>query len=225
MRGKRDLHIKVKTAKGRKLSSTRWLERQLNDPFVKLAREEGFKSRAAYKLIHLDDKFRFLQPGKVILDLGSAPGGWSQVAAQRTNSENLTKNNDVGTVIALDINDMDAIPGVVFIKTDIFSFNLDKLDLPQKRVDVILSDMAAPSTGHKQTDHLRIISLCEEAFGIARECLVQGGVFVSKVLEGGAGSELQKELKANFSTVKTVKPDASRKDSSEKYIVALGYRG
>lgn len=225
MRGKRDLHIKVKTAKGRKLSSTRWLERQLNDPFVKLAREEGFKSRAAYKLIHLDDKFRFLQPGKVILDLGSAPGGWSQVAAQRTNSENLTKNNDVGTVIALDINDMDAIPGVVFIKTDIFSFNLDKLDLPQKRVDVILSDMAAPSTGHKQTDHLRIISLCEEAFGIARECLVQGGVFVSKVLEGGAGPELQKELKANFSTVKTVKPDASRKDSSEKYIVALGYRG
>ncbi|MDE2675188.1 MAG: RlmE family RNA methyltransferase [Paracoccaceae bacterium] len=225
MRGKRDLHIKVKTAKGRKLSSTRWLERQLNDPFVKLAREEGFKSRAAYKLIHLDDKFRFLQPGKVILDLGSAPGGWSQVAAQRTNSENLTKNNDVGTVIALDINDMDAIPGVVFIKTDIFSFNLDKLDLPQKRVDVILSDMAAPSIGHKQTDHLRIISLCEEAFGIARECLVQGGVFVSKVLEGGAGSELQKELKANFSTVKTVKPDASRKDSSEKYIVALGYRG
>ena len=225
MRGKRDLHIKVKTAKGRKLSSTRWLERQLNDPFVKLAREEGFKSRAAYKLIHLDDKFRFLQPGKVILDLGSAPGGWSQVAAQRTNSENLNKNNDVGTVIALDINDMDAIPGVVFIKTDIFSFNLDKLELPKKRVDVVLSDMAAPSTGHKQTDHLRIISLCEEAFGIARECLTQGGVFVSKVLEGGAGSELQKELKANFSTVKTVKPDASRKDSSEKYIVALGYRG
>ncbi|MDE2758904.1 MAG: RlmE family RNA methyltransferase [Rhodobacteraceae bacterium] len=225
MRGKRDLHIKVKTAKGRKLSSTRWLERQLNDPFVKLAREEGFKSRAAYKLIQLDDKFSFLQPGKVILDLGSAPGGWSQVAAQRTNSENLNKNNDVGTVIALDINDMDAIPGVVFIKTDIFSFNLDKLELPQKRVDVVLSDMAAPSTGHKQTDHLRIISLCEEAFGIARECLTQGGVFVSKVLEGGAGSELQKELKANFSTVKTVKPDASRKDSSEKYIVALGYRG
>ena len=225
MRGKRDLHIKVKTAKGRKLSSTRWLERQLNDPFVKLAREEGFKSRAAYKLIQLDDKFSFLQPGKVILDLGSAPGGWSQVAAQRTNSENLNKNNDVGTVIALDINDMDAIPGVVFIKTDIFSFNLDKLELPKKRVDVVLSDMAAPSTGHKQTDHLRIISLCEEAFGIARECLTQGGVFVSKVLEGGAGSELQKELKANFSTVKTVKPDASRKDSSEKYIVALGYRG
>jgi len=225
MRGKRDLHIKVKTAKGRKLSSTRWLERQLNDPFVKLAREEGFKSRAAYKLIQLDDKFSFLQPGKVILDLGSAPGGWSQVAAQRTNSENLNKNNDVGTVIALDINDMDAIPGVVFIKTDIFSFNLDKLELPQKRVDVVLSDMATPSTGHKQTDHLRIISLCEEAFGIARECLSQGGVFVSKVLEGGAGSELQKELKANFSTVKTVKPDASRKDSSEKYIVALGYRG
>lgn len=225
MRGKRDLHIKVKTAKGRKLSSTRWLERQLNDPFVKLAREEGFKSRAAYKLIQLDDKFSFLQPGKVILDLGSAPGGWSQVAAKRTNSENLNKDNDVGTVIALDINDMDAIPGVVFIKTDIFSFNLDKLELPQKRVDVVLSDMAAPSTGHKQTDHLRIISLCEEAFGIARECLTQEGVFVSKVLEGGAGSELQKELKANFSTVKTVKPDASRKDSSEKYIVALGYRG
>lgn len=225
MRGKRDLHIKVKTAKGRKLSSTRWLERQLNDPFVKLARDEGFKSRAAYKLIQLDDKFSFLQPGKVILDLGSAPGGWSQVAAKRTNSENLDKNNKVGTVIALDINDMDAIPGVVFIKTDIFSFNLDKLELPQNRVDVVLSDMAAPSTGHKQTDHLRIISLCEEAFGIARECLTQGGVFVSKVLEGGAGSELQKELKANYSTVKTVKPDASRKDSSEKYIVALGYRG
>ena len=225
MRGKRDLHIKVKTAKGRKLSSTRWLERQLNDPFVKLAREEGFKSRAAYKLIQLDDKFSFLHPGKVILDLGSAPGGWSQVAAQRTNSENLNKNNDVGTVIALDINDMDTIPGVVFVKTDIFSFDLDKLDLPQKRVDVVLSDMAAPSTGHKQTDHLRIISLCEEAYGIARECLAQGGAFVSKVLEGGAGSELQKELKANFSTVKTVKPDASRKDSSEKYIVALGYRG
>ena len=225
MHGKRDLHIKVKTAKGRKLSSTRWLERQLNDPFVKLAREEGFKSRAAYKLIQLDDKFSFLQPGKVILDLGSAPGGWSQVAAQRTNSENLIKNNDVGTVIALDINDMDAIPGVVFVKTDIFSFDLDKLELPQKRIDVVMSDMAAPSTGHKQTDHLRIISLCEEAFEIARECLTQGGVFVSKVLEGGAGSELQKELKANFSTVKTVKPNASRKDSSEKYIVALGYRG
>ncbi len=225
MRGQRDLHIKVKTAKGRKLSSTRWLARQLNDPYVKLAREEGLKSRAAYKLSQLDDKFRFLQPGKIILDLGSVPGGWSQIAASRTNSNKLDLKQKVGRVIALDINEMDPIPGVDFIQADILSLDMENLELPQTKFDVVLSDMAAPSTGHKQTDHLRIISLCEMAFEIARECLTQEGVFVSKVLEGGAGSELQRELKSNFSTVKTVKPSASRKDSSEKYIVALGFRG
>ncbi len=224
MRGQRELHIKVKTAKGRKLSSTRWLERQLNDPYVKLAKEEGLKSRAAYKLLQLDDRFNFLQPGKVILDLGSAPGGWSQVAATRTNSDNLDPKQKAGRVLALDINEMDPLPGVDFIQADILSFELEKLDLQQKKVDVVMSDMAAPSTGHKKTDHLRIITLCEVALEIATDYLAPEGVFVSKVLEGGAGSELQNELKSKFSSVKTVKPDASRKDSSEKYIVAMGFR-
>ena len=225
MRGQRELHTRVKTAKGRKLSSTRWLKRQLNDPYVKLAKQEGFKSRAAYKLMQLDDKFRFLLPGKIVLDLGSAPGGWSQVAASRTNSDKHQPNSEMGRVIAVDLTEMDPLQGVMFIQADIHSLELSKIDLEQGKADVILSDMAAPSTGHKQTDHLRIITLCEVALNIAKESLMPEGVLVAKVLEGGAGSDLQKELKANFTTVKTVKPEASRKDSSEKYIVALGFRG
>ena len=225
MRGHRDLHIKVKTAKGRKLSSTRWLERQLNDPYVKMAKETGLKSRSAYKLIQLDERFYFLEPGKFVLDLGSAPGGWSQIAAIRTNSARQEMKQKVGKVIAVDINEMDPLPGVDFIQADILSLDVTNLGLQHRGLDVVLSDMAAPSTGHKKTDHLRIITLCEVAFEIAKEFLALDGVFVSKVLEGGAGAELQKELNANFSTVKTVKPKASRKDSSEKYIVAQGFRG
>lgn len=221
----REIYIKLNTAKGRKLSSTRWLMRQLNDPYVKMAKEQGLKSRAAYKLIQLDNKFRFLQPGKVVLDLGSTPGGWSQIAASRTNADELKPNLKVGQVIALDINEMDPIPGVDFIQADLLSLDAYNLDLQREKVDVVMSDMAAPSTGHKKTDHLRIITLCEVAFEIALEYLVQDGVFVSKVLEGGAGSDLQKELKSKFTTVKTVKPKASRSDSSEKYLVALGFRG
>ena len=222
----RKLKVKVKTAKGRKLSSTRWLERQLNDPYVQEARNRGLRSRSAFKILEIDDKYKFLKPGKRVLDLGCAPGGWSQVAADRTNSNGSKQNKKQGFVLGLDLRQVEPIIGV---RLEVLDF-LDH-DAAAKvrtwladKVDVVMSDMAPDSSGHKKTDHLKIINLCEEAAYFAFEVLNQGGIFVGKVLAGGAESGLQKILKTNFEIVANFKPFSSRKDSSEKFVVAKGFR-
>lgn len=219
--GGRELKVRVKTAKKRSLSSTLWLQRQLNDPYVARAKRDGYRSRAAYKLIEIDDKFRFLKAGGRIVDLGAAPGGWSQIAAKRVGAQDRK-----GRVVAIDILDMGAIPGVDFILLDFLDPNApdllkDKLGGP---ADVVLSDMAANATGHRKTDHLKIMGLVEAAAEFAKEILSPGGAFVSKVLQGGAENELLAALKRDFQTVKHVKPAASRSDSSELYLVATGFR-
>jgi 23S rRNA (uridine2552-2'-O)-methyltransferase len=225
-RGARDLTVKVKTAKGRTTSSTRWLERQLNDPYVKRAKAEGYRGRAAFKLIELDDRFRFLQPGARVVDLGSAPGGWAQVAVPRVNALGERKGAR-GRVLGLDLQEVDPVPGAEIHVLDFLADDADAqvkawLDGP---ADVVMSDMAASASGHKQTDHLRIIALCEAAAELAFDVLAPGGAFVAKVLAGGAEGELQTRLKRAFREVHNVKPPASRADSSEKFVVALGFRG
>ena len=226
-RGERDLRIKVKTARGRKLSSTRWLERQLNDPYVARAKREGYRGRAAYKIMDLDDKYGFLKPGARVVDLGCAPGGWSQVAATRVNALGTQTGHQRGRVIGVDQQNVAPIPGVELYVLD---FMADGADTRVKHwlngpADVVLSDMASPASGHKQTDHLRIIALCEAAATFAFDVLEQGGAFVAKVLAGGAEGSLQTLLKQRFQKVVNVKPPASRADSSEKFVVAMGYRG
>ncbi len=226
-RGQRDLKVKVKSARGRKLSSTRWLERQLNDPYVKRAKADGLRGRAAYKILELDDKFRFLKLGARVVDLGCAPGGWCQIAVQRTNALGTKAGKPTGRVIGIDLQEVEPIPGADLHQLDFLAEGADdkvKAWLDGK-ADVVMSDMAAASSGHKQTDHLRIIALCEAAAQLAFEVLEEGGTFVAKVLAGGAEGELQKELKARFDKVANVKPPASRSDSSEKYVVATGFRG
>ena len=214
----RALKVRVKTAKKRSLSSTLWLERQLNDPYVARARREGWRSRAAFKLAEIDDKHHFLKQGARVLDLGAAPGGWCQVAARRVGER--------GRVVAIDILDMDAIPGVDFVKLDF----LDP-DAPERlkamlggQADVVLSDMAANATGHRRTDHLKIVALVEAAAAFAAEVLKPGGAILAKVLQGGTETELLAELKRNFASVKHVKPAASRADSAELYVLATGFR-
>ena len=226
-RGARDLKVKVRTARGRKLSSTRWLERQLNDPYVRRAKDEGYRGRAAFKILELDDRFGFLVPGARVVDLGCAPGGWSQVAAQRVNALGQMPGKPQGRVIGLDLQEVDAIPGV---ELHVLDFLEDGADDKVKAwlggpADVVMSDMAAASSGHKQTDHLRIIALCEAAAELAYDVLAEGGTFVAKVLAGGAESGLQTTLKQRFDKVANVKPPASRSDSSEKFVVATGFRG
>lgn len=226
-RGQRDLTVKVKTAKGRKLSSTRWLQRQLNDPYVKRAQAEGYRGRAAYKIMELDDKFGFLKPGALVVDLGCAPGGWCQVAVPRVNALGEKNGLPKGRIIGVDLQEVEPIPGCEIHQLD---FMEDSADDKVKawlggQADVVMSDMAAASSGHKQTDHLRIIALCEAAAYLAFDVLEQGGTFVSKVLAGGAEGELQKLLKQRFTKVANVKPPASRADSSEKFVVATGFRG
>jgi 23S rRNA (uridine2552-2'-O)-methyltransferase len=226
-RGRRDLHVKVKTAKGRKLSSTLWLKRQLNDPYVARANKEGLRGRAAYKILELDDKFRFLVPGARVVDLGCAPGGWLQVAVPRINSLGTRTSKNVGRLIGIDLQEVEPVPGA---EIHVLDFMEDDADLKVKemldgRADVVMSDMAASSSGHKQTDHLRIMALCEAAAYFAFDVLADGGTFVAKVLAGGAEGELQKVLKQNFDKVTHVKPPASRKDSSEKFVIATGFRG
>lgn len=226
-RGQRDLKIKVKTARGRKLSSTRWLQRQLNDPYVKRAQSEGYRGRAAFKIIELDDKFRFLVPGARVVDLGCAPGGWCQVAVKRTNALGENKGQAQGRVIGVDIQEVEPIAGVELYQLD---FMQDDADVQVTKwlngaADVVMSDMAAASSGHKQTDHLRIMALCEAAAYFAFDVLQEGGTFVAKVLAGGAEGDLQKLLKQKFTKVANVKPPSSRSDSSEKFVVATGYRG
>ena len=226
-RGQRDLRVKVKTARGRKLSSTLWLERQLNDPYVKRARVEGYRGRAAFKILELDDKFRFLVPGARVVDLGCAPGGWCQVAVRRVNALGEKQGKAVGRVLGIDLQDIEPISGA---ETHQLDFMEDDADEKVKewlggRADVVMSDMAAASSGHKQTDHLRIIALCEAAAHFAFDVLEPGGTFVAKVLAGGAESELQALLKQKFKKVVHVKPPASRSDSSEKFVIATGFRG
>jgi len=226
-RGQRDLHVKVKTARGRKLSSTRWLERQLNDPYVARARAEGYRGRAAYKILELDDRFRFLVPGARVVDLGCAPGGWCQVAVPRVNALGEKAGKPRGRVIGVDLQAVDPIAGAELHELD---FMEDGADARVKawldgRADVVMSDMAASSSGHKQTDHLRIVALCETAADFAFDVLEKGGTFVAKVLAGGAETGLQTLLKQRFEKVANVKPPASRADSSEKFVVATGFRG
>lgn len=226
-RGQRDLSVRVKTARGRTASSTRWLQRQLNDPYVKRAQAEGYRGRAAYKIMELDDKFRFLVPGARVVDLGCAPGGWVQVAVPRINALGDKGGKAVGTILGIDLQEMESIAGATLHQLDFMAEGADEqvkewLDGP---ADVVMSDMAASSSGHKQTDHLRIISLCETAAYFAFDVLAVGGTFVSKVLAGGAEGDLQKLLKQRFTKVHNVKPPASRSDSSEKFVVATGFRG
>ncbi len=217
--------VRVRTARGRRTSSTRWLDRQLNDPFVKLANREGYRSRSAYKLLELNDRFRFLKHGTTAIDLGSAPGGWSQIAAVAVGAA-ASRSPPGGRVVACDLSPMDPIDGVEFLALDMHdpAATARLLACAGGPVDVVLSDMAAPATGHAGTDHLRIIALCELALELARACLVPGGTLVTKVLEGGAGNALQAEIRQAFQKVRTVKPSASRKESSEKYLVAMGFR-
>jgi 23S rRNA (uridine2552-2'-O)-methyltransferase len=218
-RGARDLKVRVKTAKKRSLSSTFWLERQLNDPYVARAKREGYRSRAAFKLTEIDDKHRFLKPGARVADLGAAPGGWSQVAKRRVGEK--------GKVVGIDILAMDDIPGVTFTVLDFLDPNApDAL----KRMlggpaDVVLSDMAANATGHRQTDHLKIMALVEAAAEFAVEVLAPGGAFLAKVIQGGTEGALLAMLKRDFASVKHVKPAASRADSAELYVLATGFRG
>ena len=226
-RGQRDLRVKVKTARGRKLSSTLWLERQLNDPYVKRAQADGYRGRAAYKILELDDKFRFLVPGVRVVDLGCAPGGWCQVAVKRINALGTRQGKRVGTILGVDLQEVESIPGAEMHVLDFMEDDADAkvkawLDGP---ADVVMSDMAAAASGHKQTDHLRIIALCEAAAYFAFDVLTPGGTFVAKVLAGGAEGELQALLKKKFTKVINMKPPASRSNSSEKFVVATGFRG
>ncbi len=215
----RRLRVKVKTAKGRKISSTRWLDRQLNDPYVANARAMGYRSRSAFKLIELDDKYRFLKKGAKVLDLGAAPGGWSQVSRKRIGPS--------GVVVAADIVEMEPLADVVALQLDALapdaqSTIVKALDGP---ADVVLTDMAAPTTGHRQTDHIRTVALFEAALESAEEVLKPGGVFVGKLFQGGAAPELLARLRKAFREVKHVKPPASRASSVELYLVARGFRG
>lgn len=226
-RGQRELRVRVKTAKGRKLSSTLWLERQLNDPYVLRAKKEGYRGRAAYKILELDDKFRFLVPGARVVDLGCAPGGWCQVAVRRVNALGDKSGKRRGTVLGVDLQEVEPIAGADIHQLDFLSEGADaqvKAWLGG-RADVVMSDMAAAASGHKGTDHLRIIALCDAAAHFAFDVLEEGGTFVAKVLAGGAENELQTILKRSFTKVHNIKPPASRSDSSEKFVIALGFRG
>ncbi len=220
-KGGRGITTRVKTAKGRRSSSTRWLRRQLNDPYVRQARARGYPSRAAFKLIELDDKFHFLKAGQKIVDLGAAPGGWSQVAIERCGA------NDKALVVAIDKTPMEPRPGVTVIAADFMEDDTPGLirDALGGPADVVLSDMASPATGHKGTDHLRIMALAEAALDFAETILRPGGVFIAKVFQGGSEGELLDAMKRRFRTVKHAKPPASRAESAEVYVVAQGFRG
>ncbi len=221
--GQRLLHVRVKTAGKRSTSSARWLERQLNDPYVVAAKQGGLRSRAAFKLQEIDDKHRILKPGLRVVDLGAAPGGWSQVASERVKSL-----EGRGQVIAIDYLGIEPLPGVDAVMldfTDESAEPLIKSMLRGGRADVVLSDMAAPTVGHAKTDHLRIMGLAELAAYFACDVLESGGAFLCKVFQGGTEKDLLELLKRNFRTVRHVKPPASRRDSAELYVLATGFRG
>jgi 23S rRNA (uridine2552-2'-O)-methyltransferase len=216
------LRVTVKSGGRLKLSSKLWLERQLNDPYVAQARRDGFRSRAAYKLSEIDDKHHFLKPGITVVDLGAAPGGWSQVAAKRVGA-----SNGKGRVVAIDLLEMPEIAGVSFAQLDFLADDAPTklIEMIGSRADVVLSDMAANTTGHRKTDQLRILGLVEGAAAFAADVLNPGGTFVAKVFQSGADAALMTQLKQDFATVKHVKPASSRKDSSERYVLAMGFRG
>lgn len=225
--GGRGLKVRVRTARGRKSSSTAWLQRQLNDPYVRRARREGFRSRAAYKLIEIDDRFHLLRPGARVVDLGAAPGGWTQVATARVNAAGGRKGRPQGRVLAVDLLEMESIPGAEIMQLDFLADGTPEAIRAAAggSVDVVLSDMAASATGHRQTDHLRTMALAEAAAAFAFEVLAPGGTFLAKVLQGGTERGLLEELKRRFEKVRHVKPPASRKDSAEMYVLATGFRG
>jgi len=214
--------VRVKTARRRSASSTHWLQRQLNDPYVAEARRLGYRSRAAFKLLELDDRFRLLKPGGRVVDLGAAPGGWTQVAAARTRAE-----AGDGRMVGIDLLPMDPVPGATLLHADF----LDPTAPEAIKValagpaDVVLSDMAAPATGHAATDHLRIVALAEAAYAFAQEVLAPGGSFVAKVFQGGTERSLLEALRRDFQSVRHAKPPASRAESAEVYVVAQGFRG
>jgi 23S rRNA (uridine2552-2'-O)-methyltransferase len=218
---KNEPKTKVRTAKGRKISSTRWLNRQLNDPYIVEANKLGYRGRAAFKLLEMNEKLGFLKPGLKVVDLGAAPGGWCQIATQKGCE-----------VIAIDLLLMDELAGVTALKMDFMDDeapNVLKAELlkisPNGLADIVMSDMAPNTMGHKQTDHLRIMAVVEAAYYFACEVLRSDGVFIAKVFQGGAQDTLLKEMKKNFKTVKHVKPPASRKESAEQYVVATGFKG
>jgi 23S rRNA (uridine2552-2'-O)-methyltransferase len=215
----RGLAVRVRTARGRTTSSTRWLQRQLNDPYVAAAKREGYRSRAAFKLIEIDAKFHLLKRGARIVDLGAAPGGWTQVAVARVGQS--------GRVVALDILEMDAVPGALVLHGDFTDPAMPArlLEVLGGPADLVLSDLSPPTTGHGPTDHLRIIALTEAALDFAEDALAPGGAFVAKVFQGGATGDLLARLKRLFAAVRHVKPPASRKESPELYVVATGFRG
>ncbi|HEU0072232.1 MAG TPA: RlmE family RNA methyltransferase [Alphaproteobacteria bacterium] len=213
------LKVRVRTAKGRKLSSKLWLERQLNDPYVQAAKREGYRSRAAYKLAELDEKYKILKPGMTVVDLGAAPGGWTQIAVAKVGPK--------GKVVGIDLTPVEPIAGATLITQDFLAEEApDQLKaLLGGEANVVMSDMAAPATGHPQTDHMRIIGLCEAAAEFAREVLAPGGTFLAKVLRGGTEGTLLTQLKRDFAVVKHAKPPASRAGSAEIYVIATGFRG
>lgn len=219
IRGRKSLTVRVKTAKYRKTSSNRWLERQLNDPYVAETKRLGYRARAAFKLIQLDEKYHFLGKGKTIVDLGCAPGGWTQIAVER--------NKGTGQVIGIDILETKPVEGATILCED---FTTEKAVVDLKTLlsgpaDVVMSDMAANTTGHQQTDHLRTIALVEAAYQFAKEVLATGGIFIAKVFQGGAEGELLADMKQHFTKVSHFKPDASRSTSPETYVVAQGFKG
>ena len=214
----RDLSVRVKTARKRSTSSTRWLQRQLNDPYVTAAKRDGYRSRAAYKLLEIDAQHHLLRKGARVLDLGAAPGGWTQVCVARAGAD---------AVLAVDINEMEAVAGARFLQLDFLQPEAPELIRAALggAVDIVLSDMASPATGHKMTDHARIIALCDLAYEFAYEVLAQGGSFCAKVLQGGTEAKLLARMKQMFTRVQHVKPKASRADSKEIYVLATGFKG
>jgi 23S rRNA (uridine2552-2'-O)-methyltransferase len=221
----RGLKVRVKTAKKRSVSSARWLERQLNDPYVAKAKREGYRSRAAYKLLELEQRFHVLKPGMAVIDLGAAPGGWTQVAAQRVRAA--AAEGARGKVIALDILAMDPVPGAHVLHLDFLADDAPAAirDALGGGADVVLSDMAPPATGQRETDHMRIMGLVEVAVAFAAEMLKPGGAFIAKVWQGGTEAGLLAQLKRDYASVKHAKPPASRPESAEVYVVATGFRG
>jgi 23S rRNA (uridine2552-2'-O)-methyltransferase len=216
------LRVTVKSGGRLKLSSKLWLERQLNDPYVAQARREGFRSRAAYKLIEIDDKYHFLKPGITVVDLGAAPGGWSQIAAKRVGAA-----SGKGKVVAIDLLEMPEIVGVTFAQLDFLADDAPArlIEMMDGHADVVMSDMAANTTGHRKTDQLRMVGLVEAAAAFAAEVLKPGGTFLAKTFQSGADAELMTQLKRDFTSVRHVKPASSRQDSSERYVLAMGFRG
>jgi len=219
VRGRHQLSVRVKTSKYRDKSSNKWLARQLNDPYVAEAKRLGYRSRAAFKLIQLDEKYKFLGKGKRIVDLGCAPGGWTQIAVMR--------NKGAGQVVGIDILETEPISGATLIQQDFTESDAaEKLKtLLNGKADIVMSDMAANTTGHQQTDHLRTIALVEIAYDFAKEVLAENGIFIAKVFKGGAEGQLLADIKKNFRKVSHCKPDASRVGSPEEYLVAEGFRG